>query len=160
MIERVAHERFYYDVAHEPLCPVLAKYPICCRSSPPPDAVPPCTTRSGGASSSSVNSGFLKMFRGIFAMCRCTNQHMDVLERHTEILQRNQDIIHNQRDEPLLEFLEELINPPFPDSYASLTQSELAAFDVGVHCAPAPTGSGDGDDEGEANDDEEMEDDE
>jgi hypothetical protein len=37
MIETVAHERFYKDVAHEPLCPALPKLPICCHTSPPLD---------------------------------------------------------------------------------------------------------------------------
>jgi hypothetical protein len=63
MIETVAHERFYKDVAHEPLRPVVLKDPRSRRTSPPPNVAPTCTTRSGGdSSSSSTNSGFLKMF--------------------------------------------------------------------------------------------------
>jgi hypothetical protein len=46
---------------------------------------------------------------------------MNVLERCTDIIRRNQDIIHSQRDDPLIEFPEELLYPPVPDPYASLT---------------------------------------
>jgi hypothetical protein len=101
------------------------------------------------------------MFQGVFATCRCTDQLMDVLECRTKILWRNQDIIHSQRDEPLLELPEELVYPPIPDPYASLTQAELAAFGVGVPHAPT-VGSNDDDhdDDEEANDDEETEDNE
>jgi hypothetical protein len=63
VIETVAHERFYKDVAHELLRPTVLKDPSSRRTSPPPDVAPTRTTRSGGASSSSsTNSGFLKMF--------------------------------------------------------------------------------------------------
>jgi hypothetical protein len=73
MIEMVAYERFYKDVAHEPLHPVILKDSAHHHTSPP-DVAPTRTTRSGGASStSSANSGFLKMFKGIFAMCHHTN---------------------------------------------------------------------------------------
>jgi hypothetical protein len=63
MIEVVAHEKFYKDVAHEPLCPAIVKDPRShCTSSPPLAMDPSHTTRSGGASSaSSSNFGFLKM---------------------------------------------------------------------------------------------------
>jgi hypothetical protein len=82
-IEVVAHEKFYKDVAHEPLHPVVPKDPRTHRSSSPPPVVAPThTTHSGGASSSSsTNTGILKMIRGIFAMCRRTNQLMDVMEQ-------------------------------------------------------------------------------
>jgi hypothetical protein len=82
MIEVVAHEKFYKDVAHEPLCPTVPKDPRTqCTASPPPAMTPSHTTRSGGASSSSsANSSFLKIFRGIFAMCHRTEQHTDVTE--------------------------------------------------------------------------------
>jgi hypothetical protein len=82
MIEVVAHEKFYKDVAHEPLRPAISKDPRTHLTSPPPPAVAPTrTTHSGGASSSSSsNSGFLKMFWGIFALCRRTDQQLDVIE--------------------------------------------------------------------------------
>jgi hypothetical protein len=81
MIEVVAHEKFYTDVAHEPLRPTVSKDPRTCRTSLPPDVAPSRNTHSGGGSSSfSTNSGILKMFSGIFAMCHCTDQHMDVME--------------------------------------------------------------------------------
>jgi hypothetical protein len=80
MIETVAHERFYKDVAHEPLCPIVLKDPRSCRTSPPLDVASTRTTCSSGASSSSsINSLFLKMFRGIFTMCHHTDQRMDVI---------------------------------------------------------------------------------
>jgi hypothetical protein len=89
MIETVAHERFYKDVAHEPLHPALPKLPICHHTSPL-DVVPSHSTRSSGASSSSsANFGILKMFWGIFTMCHHTDQRMDVLEHRTNILRRN-----------------------------------------------------------------------
>jgi hypothetical protein len=64
MIEVVAHEKFYKDVAHEPLRPTMPKDPRTHRAgSSTPAAAPSQTTHSGGASStSSVNSGILKMF--------------------------------------------------------------------------------------------------
>jgi hypothetical protein len=96
MIEVVAHEKFYKDVAHELLHPAVPKDPRThCTSSPPPAVAPTHTTRGGGASSSSSNSDFLKMFWGIFAMCCRTNQHFDVIEQRMEIVRRNQEIIHS-----------------------------------------------------------------
>jgi hypothetical protein len=63
MIEMVAHDRFYKDVAYEPLCLAVSKDSTHRRTSPPPDVAPTRTARSGGeSSSSSSNSGFLKMF--------------------------------------------------------------------------------------------------
>jgi hypothetical protein len=158
MIETVAHERFYKDVAHEPLRPALPKVPAHRHTSPPPDVAPSHATRSSGASFSSTNSDFLKKVQGIFAMCRRTDQCMDVLDHRIDILHRNQEIIHSQRDEPLIDFPEEPVYPPIPDPYASLTQAKLAAF--GVDVSHAPPASSDNDDEEAANDDEETEDDE
>jgi hypothetical protein len=40
MIEMVAHERFYKDVAHEPLCPAIPKDPRSRHTSPSPDVAP------------------------------------------------------------------------------------------------------------------------
>jgi hypothetical protein len=69
MIETVAHEKFYKDVCHDSLHPAVPKDPRASRAGPA--ASPSRTTHSGGASSaSSTNSDFLKMFRGIFEMCR------------------------------------------------------------------------------------------
>jgi hypothetical protein len=75
MIEVVAHERFYKDVAHEPLRPVVPKDLRTHHATSSTLAVAPShTTCSGGASSaSSSNTGFLKIFRGIFTMCHHTN---------------------------------------------------------------------------------------
>jgi hypothetical protein len=53
MIEEVTHERFYKDVAHEPLRPTVPKDPMTHRTSSPPAIAPSCSTHSGGASSSS-----------------------------------------------------------------------------------------------------------
>jgi hypothetical protein len=158
MIKVVALERFYKDVVHEPLRPAVPKPPIHHHISPPPDVAPTRTTCDGGASSSS-NSGFLKMFWGIFAMCHRTDRRLDVMDHHIDILCRNQEIIHNQRDEPFIEFPEEPIYPPVSNPYASLTSAELAAFGIGPSRAPT-TGSANDDDGDEevANDDEEMED--
>jgi hypothetical protein len=71
------------------------------------------------------------MFQSIFAMCCCTDQHLDVIEQHMEIVHRNQEIINSQRDEPLFEFLNMPIYSPFTDPYALLTPAGLAAFRVG-----------------------------
>jgi hypothetical protein len=96
MLDVVAHERFYKDAAHEPLRPVVLKDPTRCHISPPLDVAPSHTTRLGGASSySSSSSEFLKMFQGIFAMCRRTDQCMDVMEQCLHIVCSNQDIIHS-----------------------------------------------------------------
>jgi hypothetical protein len=132
MIEVVAHERFYKDIAHEPLRPTVPKDPRTHRTSSPPAVAPTHTTHSGGAySSSSSISAFLKMFWGIFNMCRLIDQCLDVIEQCMEIVHRNQEIIHSQRDEPLLEFPDVPIYPPIVDPYASLTPVELATFSVG-----------------------------
>jgi hypothetical protein len=161
MIEMVAHERFYKDVSHEPLCPAVLKPPARHHTSPPPNVAPTRTTRSGDASSSSsFNSGFLKMFRGIFAMCHRTDQRMDVMERRLDIVHHNQEILHSQRDEPLIEFPDEPIYPPIPDPYASLTPAKLATFGIGPSHAPIVSNDDDDDDDEAANDDEETEDDE
>jgi hypothetical protein len=101
----------------------------------------------------------LKMFKGIFAMCRRTDQRLDVIEQRMEIVRRNQEIIHSHRVEPLLEFPDMPVYPPITDPYVFLTPAKLAAFGVGP--SYAPTGSDDDDEDEEAtNDDEETEDDE
>jgi hypothetical protein len=95
------------------------------------------------------------MLWGIFAICRCTDQRLDVMDQHLQIVQRNKEIIHSQQDEPLQEFPDVPIFPPIPDPYGSLTPTELAAFSIG----PARVSSND-DDEAQDDDDEETEDDE
>jgi hypothetical protein len=64
MLKVVANEKFYKNVAHEPLRPTVPKDPRTHHTaSPSPAVAPSYTTRSGGASSSSsANSGFLKIF--------------------------------------------------------------------------------------------------
>jgi hypothetical protein len=127
-IEMVIKEKFYKDSKHDPLHPAMPKDPRTSRASGSASAAPR-TTRSGGSSSaSSTNSGFLKMFRGIFAMCRRTDQRLDIMEQCLQIVRHNQEIFHSQRDKPLPEFLNVPIFPPVPDPYASLTPTKLAAF--------------------------------
>jgi hypothetical protein len=138
MIEVVAHEKFYKDVAHEPLHPTVPKASPHRHISPPPDVAPAHSGHRGGASSSSSNFRFLKLFRCIFAMCHRTDQRMDMMECH----------------------LDEPVYPPVLDPYASLTPNELAAFGIGPSHAPAGNDDDDDGDEEEANDDEETEDDE
>jgi hypothetical protein len=89
MLKIVAHERFYKDVAHEPLRPTVSKAPARRQPSPPPTVAPSRVTHNGGASSSSSNSGFLKMFRDIFAMCCHTYQRIDVMEHCMDVLHHN-----------------------------------------------------------------------
>jgi hypothetical protein len=161
--------------AHEPLRSTVPKGLAHCHISPPPGVAPAHSGYHGGAcSSSSSNSSFLKMLWGIFAMCHHTGQHMDVMERCLDIVHCNQDIIHSQRDEPLIEFLDEDIihsqrdepvYPLVPDPCTLLTPVELAAF--GICPSHAPTGSDNDDDDDDdddeekaANNDEETEDDE
>jgi hypothetical protein len=83
MIETVAHEKFYKDVHHDSLRPAVPKDPRAPSvGSSTAAAAPSCTTHSGGGPSApSVNSGILKMLRGIFAICRRTDQQMDVLDQ-------------------------------------------------------------------------------
>jgi hypothetical protein len=78
MIEYVAHEKFYKDVLHDSLHPAVRKDSKASHtgSSASPPAAPSRTTHSGGA----PNSNILKMLQGIFATCRHTNQHMDVMD--------------------------------------------------------------------------------
>jgi hypothetical protein len=82
MIDVVTKEKFYKDVAHEPLRPTVPKDPRTHHaSSSTPAAAPSHITHSGGASfTPSVNSIFMKMFRGILAMCRCMDHRMNVME--------------------------------------------------------------------------------
>jgi hypothetical protein len=145
-------------VRHDPLRPAVPRDPRASHAgfSSAPAAAPSCTTGSGGAPSASAsNSGILKMLRGIFATCRHTDQHLDVMDQRLQIVRRNQEIIHSQRDEPLHEFPDVLIFPPVPDPYDSLTLAELAAFGIG----PARASSDD-DDEAQDYDEEKTEDDE
>jgi hypothetical protein len=162
MIEVVALEKFYKDVALELLHPTVSKDLRSRRtSSPPPTVALTRTTHSDGVPSSSIsNSDFLKMFRGIFAMCHHTDQHMDVMEQHVEIIRCNHEIIHSQQDDLFLEFPDVPVYPHIPDPYASLTPAELIALGVGPSYAPACSDDNNDDDEEEANDDEETEDDE
>jgi hypothetical protein len=84
MIEVVTKEKFYKDSKHESLHPAVTKDSRTHHASSSTHvAAPSRTTRNGGASSSapSVNSSILKMFWGIFATCRCTDQRMDVMEQ-------------------------------------------------------------------------------
>jgi hypothetical protein len=91
MIEVVAHEKFYKDVNHASLRPAMPKDSRTHHSSSSAPVVAPArTTRSGRASSSSSQSSrMLKMFRGIFAMCRRTDQRLDVIEQCIEIVSCN-----------------------------------------------------------------------
>jgi hypothetical protein len=78
MIEMVTNEKFYKGSRHDPLRPAVPKDPRASHASSSP--APSHTTHNSGASSASgTNSGFLKMFRGIFAMCWHTDQHLDVM---------------------------------------------------------------------------------
>jgi hypothetical protein len=72
MIEMVTKEKFYKDSRQDSLCPAVPKDLRASHAGSSTALVAaPRTTCSGGASSaSSTNSSFLKMFRGIFAMCR------------------------------------------------------------------------------------------
>jgi hypothetical protein len=81
IIEVVTKEKFYKDSRHDPLRPAVPKDQRTSHASAS-TSVAPRTTHSGGASSAfSTNNGFLKMFRGIFAMCRHTDQCLDVMEQ-------------------------------------------------------------------------------
>jgi hypothetical protein len=162
MIEVVAHEMFYKDVAHEPLHPAVSKDPRTSRiASSSPVVAPSHTTRSGGASSSSsANFSILKMFQGIFAIYCRTDQRMEVMEQRIQIVWRNQKIIHSQWDAPLLEFPDLPVYPPVLDPYASLTPVELAAFGIDSARDLNDDDDDDDDDDEEANDDEETDDDE
>jgi hypothetical protein len=94
------------------------------------------------------------MLQGNFAMCHHIDQRMEVMEQHMQIVRHNQEFLNSQQDEPLLEFLNVPIYAPIPDTYASLTPVELAAFAIGPTRAPVDND----DDEEEANDDGETED--
>jgi hypothetical protein len=158
IIESVAYENFYKDVRHDSLRPAMPKDPRASHagSSAAPAAAHSCTTHSGGAPSTpTTNFGILKILHGIFATCRRTDQHLDVMDQRLQIVWRNQEIIHSQRDEPLQEFPDVPVFPLIPDPYSSLTPTELAAFGIG-----SVRVSLNDDDEAQAVDDEETEDDE
>jgi hypothetical protein len=155
-IESVTQEKFYKDVRHESLRPVVPKDPTASHAGSSSSAAPSHTTSSGGAPSTPVtNSDILKMLWGIFATCRCTNQRLDVMDQRLQIVRCDQEIIHSQRDETLQEFPDVPVFPPVPDPYGSLTPVELAAFGID----PTRVSSGD-DDEAQTDNNEETEDDE
>jgi hypothetical protein len=134
MIESVVQKKFYKDVRHDSLRPVVSKDPRASHasSSTTPAAAPSHTTRSDGAPSApATNFSILKMLRGIFATCWCTDQHLDVMDQRLQIVRRNQKIIHSQRDKPLQEFPDVPVFLPVLDPYGSLTPAELAAFSIG-----------------------------
>jgi hypothetical protein len=135
MIESMAQEKFYKDVRHDPLRPVVPRDPRASRAgfSTTPVAAPSHTTHSGGAPSApTTNSDILKMLCGIFATCQRNVQCLDVMIQCLQIVRCNQEIIHSQRDEPLQEFPNVPVFPPVPDPYGSLTPTELAAIGIGL----------------------------
>jgi hypothetical protein len=95
MIEMVTKEKFYKDSRHDPLCPVVPKDPRTSHASASASAAPCITHNSGASSASSTNNDFLKMFGGIFVMCRCMDQCLDVMEQCLQIVRHNQKIIHS-----------------------------------------------------------------
>jgi hypothetical protein len=87
-------------VHHDSHRPAVPKDPRASRAGS--STAPSRTIHSGGAPSApATNSGILKMLQGIFATCRRTDQHLDVMDQRLPIVWRNQEIIHSQRDEPL-----------------------------------------------------------
>jgi hypothetical protein len=81
MIKSLAQEKFYKDVRHDSLCPTMPKDPRASRASSSA-ATPSHTIRSGDAPSTpATNSGILKILQGIFATCRCTDQHLDMMDQ-------------------------------------------------------------------------------
>jgi hypothetical protein len=152
MIKSVTHEKFYKDVCYDSLRLAVSKDP---RASRAGSSTAPHTTHSGGAPSAPApNFSIIKMLQGIFATCRRTDQHLDVMDQRIQIVRCNQEIIHTQRDESL-QFSDVPIFPPVPDPYGSLTPAKLAAFGID------PTRvSLDDDDDAQDDDDEETEDDE
>jgi hypothetical protein len=96
MIESVVQEKFYKDVRHDSLRPSVSKDPRASCAGSSAAAAPSHTAQSGGAPSApATNSGILKMLQGIFATCRCIDQHLDVMDQHLQIVRRNQEIIHS-----------------------------------------------------------------
>jgi hypothetical protein len=88
-------------VRHDILHPAVPNGPRASHASSS-SAASSHTTHSGGAPSAlAPNSGILKMLRGTFATCRCTDQRLDVMDQRLQIVRRNQEIIHSQRDELL-----------------------------------------------------------
>jgi hypothetical protein len=83
MIEVMTKEKFYKDLRHDPLHPAVHKDPRTSRASASTSTAPRTTRIDGASSASSTNNcGFLKMFRGIFAMCQHMDQGLDVIEQH------------------------------------------------------------------------------
>jgi hypothetical protein len=84
MIEFVAQEKFYKDVRHDLLRPAVPRDLRASHAgfSSAPAAAPSRTTHSGGAPCAlATNSGILKMLHGIFAICRRSDQHLDVMDQ-------------------------------------------------------------------------------
>jgi hypothetical protein len=80
-----AQEKFYKNVRHDSLNPIVPKDPRASRAGPA--AAPSRTIHSGGAPSAPApNSGILKMLQGIFATCRLTDQCLDVMDQCLQIV--------------------------------------------------------------------------
>jgi hypothetical protein len=80
MIEMVTNEKFYKDSRYDPLHLMVPKDTRTYRASASASAGPRTTQNSGASSTSSTNSDLLKIFKGIFALCRHTDQSLDVME--------------------------------------------------------------------------------
>jgi hypothetical protein len=77
-------------VRHDSLRPTVPNDPRASHAGSSSAATPSHTTRSGGAPSAPApNSGILKMLRGIFAKCRCTDQCLDVMDQRIQIVRCN-----------------------------------------------------------------------
>jgi hypothetical protein len=75
MIESVAQEKFCKDVRHDSLRTAVPKDPRASRAG------------SSATSASAPNSDILKMLWSIFATCRRTDHHLDVMDQRLQIVQ-------------------------------------------------------------------------
>jgi hypothetical protein len=73
VIESVKQKRFYKDVRHDSLHPAVPKDPRASHAGSAAAARSHTTLSGGAPSAPATNSCILKMLRGIFAICRCTD---------------------------------------------------------------------------------------
>jgi hypothetical protein len=84
LIETVSKRTFVKDVEHTPLLPKKQYNSLC----PSAGSVPSATTTSSG------RSIFFKLFKGLFSICQCNKQTMDVVHVRQEVLLENQWNLH------------------------------------------------------------------
>jgi hypothetical protein len=128
MLERISRIDFLKDHKITDLKPQFPVRPILIRDVPSSSAAPPSThsgtTAPPPASASSSSGSVLRVLKSMFAWCRDTRQHQDVLLRN----QRHQNEKLGIDEFPLP--VPSLDDDPFTSLSLSLSVANLAAMEV------------------------------